>query len=692
MSLRRRFMIMAVFGTAILSTAAIVTFAVSQEMSIKTKAELFSANEIMSLNALVSSAMEKRRLDQQNIALAVFNKWFERRNKEYPGKLWSVWGPSTTAYMAKEEPNRSPKQPQDQIDEEVMRTGQTIGRLQGNVYRYSVPIVLGANDERICHNCHIGVMDGQKGEIVAVFSSSLDVTDEYAKARHNIYLAIAAAVIATLVVMLLTRLLFNHVINTPLTRMTGVMSEMAAGDLHVAVPFTGRTDEMGAMADAMEIFRSNMASGRDLAERQKIEQAELARAVDTRGGLVEAFNAKISEVIGTVITSAGQLEGNAQVLTQISERTGSQTTAVAAASEQAAANVQTVAAAAAELAAASREIAAQVGRATTIAQNAAAKATATDRLVRGLADAATRIGDVVKLITDIASQTNLLALNATIEAARAGEAGKGFAVVANEVKSLAKQTGKATEEIGAQIASVQQQTGQAAEAISDIASIIREMDEVSGIIAATMEQQGTATQEITRNIQEAHSGTAEVARNIAGVSGDASESSRAAQEVFSAAFRLGREAESLRAVADDFLVGLESGGATLEWGPAWISGHPQIDADHKNLVQYVNELNQAMLHGTGPEAIAGILDKLVQYTTDHFAREEAVWASGGLKSLAEHKKSHADLAGRVRGFQQEFLAGKATLTAEVMSFLRDWLVNHVFKADKAGVKEIGKRL
>ena len=107
------------------------------------------------------------------------------------------------------------------------------------------------------------------------------------------------------------------------------------------------------------------------------------------------------------------------------------------------------------------------------------------------------------------------------------------------------------------------------------------------------------------------------------------------------------------------------------------------------LVQYVNELNQAMLKGAGQDVAAGILNKLVQYTVDHFAREEAIWTKGGLKSLAEHKRTHADLVAKVGKFQKDFLAGKATLTAELMSFLREWLINHVFKTDKAGVKEIG---
>ena len=262
-------------------------------------------------------------------------------------------------------------------------------------------------------------------------------------------------------------------------------------------------------------------------------------------------------------------------------------------------------------------------------------------------------------------------------------------MVAGEVKSLANQTAKATDEIAAQIASVQQQTGMAVDAICGIANTIREMDEVSGAIASAVEEQGAATQEITRNIQEAHSGTAEVARNTARVSNGAGEGSRAAQSVFDSARGLSRQAESMRAVADDFLIRLQSGGATLEWGPSWLTGNAVIDADHKMLVQYVNELSHAMHVGEGRSVAAGILTKLVQYTRDHFAREEVIWHQGGLASLDRHKETHTALVNKVEAFQQAFNDGKASLTAELMSFLREWLINHVFKTDKAGVKEIG---
>ena len=385
------------------------------------------------------------------------------------------------------------------------------------------------------------------------------------------------------------------------------------------------------------------------------------------------------------------LEPTAKAVTATSERTLLEIASVASASEDAAENVQAVAAAAEELSASIREIGTQVNRASQIAGNAAKEATNTDSLVRGLADAAAKIGDVVKLINNIASQTNLLALNATIEAARAGDAGKGFAVVAGEVKSLANQTAKATEEISAQIGSVQQRTNQAVTAIRSIAGTIDQMNQISGSIAESVEQQESATREISRNIQLAHTATANVAHTISKVNEDASENRAAAVNVLQASETLTTRAENLKAVVDGFLLSLVQGGTTLQWGPSWFTGHNKIDADHKMLVQYVNDLNQAMLSGHGKDALRSIIGKLVDYTKDHFAREEKIWQEGGLTSLTEHRKIHSDLVEQVTKFQRDFDRGDISVTTEIMSFLREWLTEHIFKTDKAGVKEIERQ-
>jgi methyl-accepting chemotaxis protein len=161
------------------------------------------------------------------------------------------------------------------------------------------------------------------------------------------------------------------------------------------------------------------------------------------------------------------------------------------------------------------QVSRQVQESANIANEGVEQARETNQRVGELAKAATRIGDVVELINTIAGQTNLLVLNATIEAARAGEAGRGFAVVASEVKALAEQTAQATGEISLQINGIQAATREAVGAIKNIGDTIGRMSEISSTLASAVEEQGTATQEISRNVQQAAQGTKQVTSNIA---------------------------------------------------------------------------------------------------------------------------------------------------------------------------------
>jgi len=497
-----------------------------------------------------------------------------------------------------------------------------------------------------------------------------------------------ALLIAALVIGL--SLMIARELVRPLRELTDNMGKMADGDLAVPIVYVERLEEVGAMSRALSVFRDAMAHARDVMQAQVHDHAQRERLAKAQAETVEKFNRELAEIVESLVLAAVKLEVNAHVLNEVAEDTGHQAAAVAAASEQASANVQTVAAASEELAASSREIANQVARASNVAQSAATEAGNTDQLVAGLADAASQIGDVVKLINDIASQTNLLALNATIEAARAGDAGKGFAVVANEVKHLASQTARATDEISSQIQAVQDKTRMAVSAIRDIAATIHQMDEISSAIAAAVEQQGAATQEITRNIQEAHSGTAEVSRNVVAVSDGARRNLAGSNDVLGAARNLNQQAFDIRSLADDFFLNLQSDDAALVWGPTWITGQKVIDADHKMLVQYVNELQQAKESGSAHQVAMDVLEKLVNYTRDHFAREEVIWSEGGLPSLDSHKGVHADLVSKVMQFQRDFQSGKATLTDDLITFLRGWLIDHVFKTDKVAVMEINR--
>jgi methyl-accepting chemotaxis protein len=147
-----------------------------------------------------------------------------------------------------------------------------------------------------------------------------------------------------------------------------------------------------------------------------------------------------------------------------------------------------------------------------------------------LGKAAVDIGEVTALIKRIAEQTNLLALNATIEAASAGDAGKGFAVVANEIKELAHQSGQAAEDISRRIQGVQANTQEAVKAIADVSEIINSMNESSGMIAKSVEQQKAMANEIAGNIRQTSMGVNDIASSIAETSQGANDIANSAAE------------------------------------------------------------------------------------------------------------------------------------------------------------------
>jgi methyl-accepting chemotaxis protein len=230
------------------------------------------------------------------------------------------------------------------------------------------------------------------------------------------------------------------------------------------------------------------------------QTAELEAAV---GGIVSALDSGAAEMNGT----AGNLRTGAS-------SSLSRVTSVAAASEQAAANMQSVASATARLSSSASEVGADVNRSAAIAGRAVERVADAAGNVDVLRHVAARISEVVTSINAIASQTNLLALNATIEAARAGDAGRGFAVVAHEVKALATQTANFTAEIEKEIGQVQSATDKVSASISEIGTVIAEVNEITGKVAGASEAQSAATADIARNIDEAFAVVREISANI----------------------------------------------------------------------------------------------------------------------------------------------------------------------------------
>jgi len=393
--------------------------------------------------------------------------------------------------------------------------------------------------------------------------------DLYAKRAMRVYHEIGAGIDNTatwlsvlasfaVVLALVGVVVISRNVAKPIADITHITEMVAAGNDSIAIPFSERRDEIGALARTIAVFQRAMRHNQELnrtvrndaelrTQRQELMSSEVAHF----SAEVEATLAKLGRISDQMLAASTQLASTA-------DDASAKTQQAATASAEASANVRDIASAANELSASVNEIDRQVEQSNAIVNKAVNEASRTNLAVKELGEAATRIGDVVKLITGIAEQTNLLALNATIEAARAGEAGRGFAVVAGEVKALAGQTSRATAEISAQIAGMQRATTRSIEAINAIEHIIGEIGDISRAIAAAVTEQGAATTEIARSVEIAAKRTVETADEVSLV-GTATKGTRAsASSVKAVADDLGSVAGHIRDQLDSFFARLSA--------------------------------------------------------------------------------------------------------------------------------------
>jgi len=409
------------------------------------------------------------------------------------------------------------------------------------------------------------------------------------------------ATVAVVAVMSLAGYFVSSRMTRPLIALAGQMNRLTGGDTSFEIASAERKDEIGAMARALDSFRTNalekermeaeasvrdreMAEERQQRDSEKERSAqELEEAVSALGtGLHALAEGDLEQRIHTPFTaSLDQLRldfnNSVERLQTAMQRVGENSSAIRSASdeirtaaddlsrrtEQQAASVEETAAAVEEVTASVKESAGRAEEAGALVSRTKASAEKSGEVVRqavtamGEIEASSRqIENIIGMIDEIAFQTNLLALNAGVEAARAGEAGKGFAVVAQEVRELAQRSANAAKEIKELINQSSQQvrtgSGLVGETGKALEVIVAEVQEVNANVMAIVDavrEQSTTLSEINQAVTEVDKGTQQNAAMV--------------EQTTAASHGLAGEAQSLADLLGQFKLGATVHGATV---------------------------------------------------------------------------------------------------------------------------------
>lgn len=455
---------------------------------------------------------------------------------------------------------------------------------------------------------------------------------------------------------------------------------------------SGCGDEIEKMLACIQRLAKKMKMRAIIA--QKVAAGDLRVSFDNDGNddllayslqkMVDALN----ELIGNLISGVGQLEEMSQ---QISEAS----TSLSQGASTSAASLEQISASMVEIDSQVQANAANAENARVIASEARAaaetgtvKMTELTEAVSSIKSSGKQISQIIKLIEDVAFQTNLLSLNAAVEAARAGKHGKGFAVVADEVRKLAARSAGAANNTADLISESNQNIDNGANLAASTSNTLLEIEQGSiktadflAEIAAASKEQASGISQITLGINQIDQVT--------------QQNSAYAESTATAAIELTEHVQKLKSMISGFKcqnsgkkssLHLETGGRSddpIKWNREMLTGVPDIDKQHRQLVALINDLHHALREGKTQQSMKEILDEVVEYTKYHFSFEEQMMQRCSYPDLNNHKRLHESLVRQVLNIYDGFENGKNCIGIETFNFLKDWLTNHILKVDKS---------
>ncbi len=411
-----------------------------------------------------------------------------------------------------------------------------------------------------------------------------------AEIRNTVFNSMIATILGVLASIAVAMFIAQKGISTPMAKLRERMASLARGETTAEIDGLDRRDEIGQMAAAVAVFRTNAVdrarleqqadatrhstdAERAQREAQKTaESVELQKAVDALGGALQRLSdgdlaCKIDVPFVAHLESLRQDFNNSVAkLNSVMQAVGVNANAIGAGSNEIRASADDLSRRTEQQAASVEETAAALEQITTTVKDAAKRAEEASQLVARTRTGAEKSGEVVRkavsamhlieqssseisniigVIDDIAFQTNLLALNAGVEAARAGEAGKGFAVVAQEVRELAQRSASAAKAIkalittsGGHVQTGVTLVGETGVALDSIVTEVQEINRHVHAIAEASREQSIGLQEINTAVNTMDQGTQQNAAMV--------------EETTAASHSLATEAASLSQLLSQF--------------------------------------------------------------------------------------------------------------------------------------------